>query len=284
VTLYPYTVLDVFTDRPLAGNQLAVVHDADGLGDETMKAFARETKLSETTFVQRAAASGANYRNRIWTVAREVPFAGHPSLGTAVAVAQMRGHDEARYVQQTGHGLQPVEVRRRAGGVWSASMLQGPAEFGAEIQAAHVVAAAGLVPGEADRELPAQVVSMGLPVLIAPLAREHALGDAAPDFELLAKLLADCGAANLYLVWHDGRARARARAFGVDIAGGEDPATGSAAGALCAYLRQRGRGERVEIAQGVEMGRPSRLVAEADGDHVRVGGDVVTVIEGTVSL
>ena len=81
----------MFTDRPLAGNQLAVVHDADGVDDDTMGAFARETRLSETTFVQSPTKEGADYRNRIWTVAGEVPFAGHPSLGTAVAFAQSQG-------------------------------------------------------------------------------------------------------------------------------------------------------------------------------------------------
>jgi trans-2,3-dihydro-3-hydroxyanthranilate isomerase len=260
------------------------VHDADGLGDETMGAFARETKLSETTFVQRPSASGANYRNRIWTVGGEVPFAGHPSLGTAVAIAQMRGHDDARYVQETEAGLQPIEVGRRDGGVWRAAMQQGPAEFGPEVDPAHVMAAVGLVHGEAHRELPAQVVSMGLPALITPLHREAALADVTPDFEVLDPLLAGCGASCVYLVWHDGGTTAHTRMFASAIVGGEDPATGSAVGALCAYLARLGRGERVDVAQGAEMGRPSRLIAEVEGDRVRVGGDVVTVIEGTVSL
>lgn len=190
----------------------------------------------------------------------------------------------ARYIQETQTGLQPVEVRRREGGVWSASMLQGPAEFGPDVESTHVMAAVGLDHGEAHRELSAQVVSMGLPALIAPLHRKAALADAAPDAQLLETLLDDCGAVNAYLVWHDGQGRARARTFGIDIVGGEDPATGSAAGALGAYLARAGRGERVEITQGVEMGRPSRLLAEVEGERVRVGGDVVMVIEGTVSL
>ncbi|HUR85671.1 MAG TPA: PhzF family phenazine biosynthesis isomerase, partial [Solirubrobacteraceae bacterium] len=99
------TWLDVFTSVPLTGNQLAVVHDADGVDEATMLAFARETQLSETTFVQTATEAGADYRNRIFTIADEVPFAGHPSLGTAVAVAAARGEDEAHYVQQTGAGM-----------------------------------------------------------------------------------------------------------------------------------------------------------------------------------
>src|SRR3954454_7696256 len=105
------TWLDVFTDRRLTGNGLAVVHDADGLDDATMQDFARETRLSETTFVQTATQDGADYRNRIFMPTQELPFAGHPSLGTAVAVALARGESEARYVQQTGAGLQPIDVR-----------------------------------------------------------------------------------------------------------------------------------------------------------------------------
>src|SRR5215212_4068486 len=102
------TWLDVFTDRPLTGNGLAVVHDADGVSDDTMLAFARETHLSETPFVQTATQAGADYRIRM--MQGELPFAGHPSLGTAVAVARARGERSASYTQQTGAGLQPVEV------------------------------------------------------------------------------------------------------------------------------------------------------------------------------
>src|SRR4051812_48214204 len=104
------TWLDVFTARALTGNGLAVVHDADDLSDETMLAFARETRLSETTFVQSPTDPLADYRNRIWMTVGELDFAGHPSLGTAVAVARAHGEREVRYVQQTNAGLQPVEV------------------------------------------------------------------------------------------------------------------------------------------------------------------------------
>src|SRR5688572_29305186 len=96
--------LDVFAERPLAGNGLAVVGDADGLSEEVMLAFARETRLSETTFVQSAGADGADYRNRIFTVEQEIPFAGHPTLGTAVAVARWRGLEQADFVQETHAG------------------------------------------------------------------------------------------------------------------------------------------------------------------------------------
>ena len=124
LSTHPYTLLDVFTDTPLAGNGLAVVHDADGVSDEVMLAFAKETRLVETTFVQ--SSDVADYRNRIWTPAEELPFAGHPSLGTAVAVALERGEDEVEYRQQTHAGIQPVRVQRDGDRAY-ASILQEPA-------------------------------------------------------------------------------------------------------------------------------------------------------------
>jgi trans-2,3-dihydro-3-hydroxyanthranilate isomerase len=279
----PYTVLDVFTNVPLEGNPLAVVHEADGVDDAVMLRFARETRLSETCFVQTASEAKADYRNRIWTVAREVPFAGHPSLGVAVAVALARGDKDTTYVQQTGVGLQPVDVRTD-GAHAHASVLQEPAVFGAEAQAAHVMAAFGLLPRDADPARPPQFVTTGLDTLIAPVREREALARAAPDFDLI-DTLSELPDFNLYLVWLD-RAdeQAVARMFNKTIPGTEDPATGSAAGPLCAYLAAREHWQRLEITQGVEMGRPSRLVAELEGDRVRVGGDVVVVIEGTVAL
>ena len=121
------TWLDVFTDRPLTGNGLAVVHDADGLDDATMLAFARETRLSETTFVQTATEAGADYRNRIWMTQRELPFAGHPSLGTAVAVARARGRVRRRARGRAG----ALDARRRAGGARRAAGPSAGARAGA---------------------------------------------------------------------------------------------------------------------------------------------------------
>jgi trans-2,3-dihydro-3-hydroxyanthranilate isomerase len=279
----PYTSLDVFTDVPLAGNPLAVVHDADRLDDEVMLRFARETRFSETCFVQTASAAGANYRNRIWTVAREVPFAGHPSLGVAVAVALARGEKHTTYVQQTGAGLQPVEVQLD-GSRGRASVLQEPAVFGAEVDPDAVMAAVGLDSADADRSRPPQFATTGLDTLLVPVGSPDAVGRAVPDFDRI-EALSDLDDFNLYLVWLDRPAeRAAARMFARQIPGSEDPATGSAAGPLCAYLSEREDWTRIDIAQGVEIGRPSRLVAELEGDRVRVGGDVVVVIEGTVAL
>jgi len=269
---------------PCEGNGLAVVHGADELDDDAMLAFARETKLSETTFVQRPTAHGADYRNRIWTATGEIPFAGHPSLGTAVAVARERGEETARYVQQTGAGLQPVEVRLHRDRA-RASMHQEPPKFGLELEPAHVLAAAGLEAGDASAALPPQVVSTGIPQVIAPVADLAALQRARPEVEALSSLLTEHGAITLYLVAGEPRAgELRARAFFPAGDGGEDPATGSAAGPLCAYLAQRLSVSRIDIVQGVEMGRPSRLSAEMDGDRPRVSGAAVVLVEGTLRL
>ena len=280
----PYTVLDVFTVAPLAGNALAVVHDDDGVSSETMRRFAIETSLSETSFIQSPAVRGADYRHRIWTVAGEIPFAGHPSLGAAVAMTRARGAREAHFVQQTGAGLQPVDVRIE-GDRAQASMLQEPATFGAEVDAGAVMAAVGLEADAAVPGLPPQVVSTGLPALIAPVASQAALARADADFGALDELMCPHEVPNLYLAhWEPGAGRARARMFSRLVKGGEDPATGSAAGPLCAYLARRTGSERVEIAQGVEMGRPSRLVTALEGERVRVGGCVVAIVDGELRL
>jgi trans-2,3-dihydro-3-hydroxyanthranilate isomerase len=275
LSTHPYTVLDVFTDTPLYGNGLAVVHDADGVSDDVMLAFAKETRLVETTFVQTSEV--ADYRNRIWTPAEELPFAGHPSLGTAVAIALERGEDEVEYRQQTHAGIQPISVRRDGDRAY-ASILQEPAQFGAEIDPAAVLAAVGL--GADDASLPPQVVSTGLNTLIAPVASVDAVSRARMDVPAIRELVD--GTFNLYLCAIEGQT-ARARTFMSELAA-EDPATGSAAGPLLAYANARLGAERLTVTQGVEMGRPSRLVAEMEDGRPRVGGDVVVLVTGTLRL
>ncbi len=281
---FRFTWLDVFTDAPCQGNGLAVVHGADALDDDAMRAFARETKLSETTFVQRPTVQGADYRNRIWSILGELPFAGHPSLGTAIAVARERGEETARYVQQTQAGLQPIEVRvdgDRAHG----SMHQEPPCFGPVLEPPHVLAAAGLEAGDASPDLPPQVVSTGVAQVIAPVTDLATLRHARPEIEALSSLLAEHDALTLYLVAGDLRSgEIRARAFFPAGDGAEDPGTGSAAGPLCAYLARRLKVSRIDIVQGVEMGRPSRLVAEMDGDRPRVSGAAVVLADGTLRM
>ena len=282
-----YTLLDVFTATPLEGNALAVVHDADPLDERTMLAMARETRLSETTFVQASHLAGADYRTRIWTVERELPFAGHPSLGTAVAVARAEGiapQHEVRYVQETAAGQQPIDVRIEDDHRAHASMLQEPAVHGPEVGRAAPLAAIGLTPEHADRRLPPQIVSTGLGQLIVPLRDRDALARARPDWTAIEALLSRHGATVLYAAVCDpASGAASARSF-VSAATGEDPATGSAAGPLCAYLAAQADATRITIVQGVEMGRPSRLLAEMEGERPRVGGDVVVVADGTLHL
>lgn len=284
---HPVTWLDVFTAEPLSGNQLAVVHDADDVEDGVMLAFARETRLSETTFVQRPGAEGADYRNRIWWSKGEMAFAGHPSLGTAVAVAARRGERSARYVQETPAGRQPIEVELDADGVRArAAMHQEPAVFGDELDPLEVLAAAGLEEADLAHGLPPQVVGTGMEQVLLPVRDLGVLERCAPRLERLELLLRPRGCATLYVVHAEPELGfARARAF-FDEPGGvtEDPATGSAAGPLCAYLHARTGASRVIIDQGVEMGRPSRLEAELDGDRVRVAGDVVIVMTGVAHL
>jgi trans-2,3-dihydro-3-hydroxyanthranilate isomerase len=274
--------LDVFAERPLAGNGLAVVDDADDVDEGRMLALAQEMGLSETTFVQSPDTEGADYRNRIWTPREELPFAGHPSLGTAVAVARWRGLDEASFVQQTGAGLQPIDVAAEDG-TWRATMLQNRAELGAEFDRGIVMGLAGLAEDQADPELPPQLVSTGLPQLIAPVASREALAAAAPDLDSIEPELERRGTDSFYVAWCDpANGRAQTRCFVPGI--GEDPATGSAAGPLGAYLAERAGCGRLEIRQGEEMGRPSLLEVEMVGGRPRVGGGVIPLIDGEISL
>jgi trans-2,3-dihydro-3-hydroxyanthranilate isomerase len=283
---HPITWLDVFTATPLTGNQLAVVHDADGIDDATMLAFARETRLSETTFVQSATQPGADYRNRIFTMPGEIRFAGHPSLGTAVAVARARGEQRGTYVQQTLAGNQPVEVRLD-GDIARASMLQEPPVFGHLLTAPGVMFAAGLDEADGHPDLPPQVVSCGTDHLMAPVRDREALERVAPDARALRALLEPLGEMLvLYLVAVDpdnGTAHARGLFLGLDGVV-EDPATGSAAGPLLAYLNDRVGTRSLTVRQGDDMGRPSRIECTWADDRPRVAGDVVVVADGHVSL
>jgi trans-2,3-dihydro-3-hydroxyanthranilate isomerase len=278
-----FTLLDVFTSERLTGNGLAVVHDADGVPDDVMQRFAVETRLSETSFVQSPTAGG-DYRHRIFMPTSEIPFAGHPSLGTAIAVARARGEERVTYVQETVAGLQPIDVTvdgERA----SASMLQEPPVFGDELDPEQVLGAVGLEGEEADPQLPVQLVSTGAWQLIAPVRDRSALGRVLPDHDAIDRLLAPAQALVLYLAHVDpSTGGVQARGFAGAIPYGEDPATGSAAGPLQAHVHARLGLERLEIVQGVEMGRRSVLRTTVEGDRVRVGGDAVVVVDGQVHL
>jgi trans-2,3-dihydro-3-hydroxyanthranilate isomerase len=250
-----------------------------------MLAFARETKLSETTFVQ-SGDDGCDYRNRIWMLTGELPMAGHPSLGTAVAIAHRRGERSVSYVQRTPAGLQPVTVELE-GRAARSSMLQEAAEFIEPLDPERVLAAIGLTAPDLHGSLGPELVSTGGRQVLVPLADAEALCRAAPDPAAVAAILSEKRAITVYaFVCEPGSGRADARAF-FDSPGGiaeEDPATGSAAGPLMAYLhRHAGLGE-LTVSQGVQMGRPSRLTCSVEGDRVRVGGDVVVLSHGTLRL
>jgi len=285
---HPFCWVDVFAETPLAGNGLAVVLDADGVDEETMLAFARETGLSETTFVQspspEAVDGGADYRNRIWTMAAEVPFAGHPSLGTAVAVAIDRGDESTTYTQETGVGLQQVDVNPD-GEAWEASVLQEPAEFGDLCGRDRAAALLNLDLEQLHPDYTAQLVSTGFPTLLIPLRDLEALAEAVPERAEFEKFEFGDPAVNVYPFVFDVPTRtARSRCFALDLGDFEDAATGSAAGPLVAYLQDILDVDRVEVRQGVEMGRPSLIEARMDSGRPRVSGRVVPVMSGRVTL
>ena len=245
-----------------------------------MHAFARETQLSETSFLQPPDADGADYRHRIWMVRGEIPFAGHPSLGAAVAHVRATGESSATVVQQTQAGLQPIDVEV-AGRSARASMLQEPLELGELLDPDATFALLGLDAADADPALPPRVVATGVPQLLVPVRDRAALGRLrAPAYEPLAALIDAHRAVVLYVAWVDGE-RAVARSF---FPGGEDPATGAAVGPLCAYVHASTGTARLTIEQGAEIGRPSRLDTAMEGDRVRVGGEAVVVFDGTVVL
>jgi trans-2,3-dihydro-3-hydroxyanthranilate isomerase len=281
----PFRIVDVFTERPLAGNQLCVVPEPRGLDDATMQALAIEIGFSETTFVTEA--GGDRYAMRIFTPDRELPFAGHPTLGTGfVMVSEGRVSSPATQVIRAGEIV--VEVDAEAGFAW---MTQLAPEFGPEFGDRDLLArATGLSPEDLHPALPAQVVSTGLPPLIVPVRDVATLRRATLDRLAAAEACERSGGDELYLfAVHDGGVTARF--FGPTESIREDAATGSAAGPLGAYLADRGLAGMpgtVVIAQGEQIGRPSYLhvevAGEGDGWRVRVGGGVRVIGTGTFKL
>ena len=199
-------------------------------------------------------------------------------------MARARGEARASYVQQTQPGEQAVDVELE-GLRARVSMLQEPPAFGPELDPAEVLGLVGLSAADADPRLPCQVVATGVPQVMACVADADALARAVPDYEGIGALLATHEAITLYLAAVDPAAgRARARSFLATAEMGEDPATGSSVGPLCAHVAARTGAQRLEMVQGVEMGRPSVLRAAIEGDRVRVGGDAVILAEGVVHL
>ena len=280
-----FRIVDVFTPRPLAGNQLCVVPEPADIDQATMQAIAKEFGFSETTFVTEA--GGDRYAMRIFTPGKELPFAGHPTLGTAfVMVSERRVTSPA--IQSVAAGEIPVEVDAGSNWAW---MRQLPPVFGPEFTDRGLIARAiGLTVDDLHPDLPVRTVSTGLPPTIVPVRDLQALRRAR-NTEAVGEAVAASDAEELYLfaLTDDG---VTARMFETEFgAGGEDPATGSAAGPLGAYLAEYGLAGMpgtVMIRQGEQVGRPSELhvevAREEEGWRVRVGGGVRVVGRGELDL
>lgn len=280
-----FRLVDVFTPRPLGGNQLCVVPDAGELDDGEMQAIAKEIGFSETTFVTEAA--GDRYAMRIFTPGRELPFAGHPTLGTAFVLVS-EGRVSTPATQLIRAGEIPVEVDVETRTAW---MTQLPAEFGPIFPDRDLIASAiGLTTADLDPGRPVQTVSTGLPTTIVPVRDLDTLRRATRNEQLVGQAVRASGGQDLYLFAPTAEG-VTARMFDSEFGIGEDPATGSAAGPLGVYLGEYGdldTTRRLSIRQGEQVGRPSELHVEArreDGAwRARVGGGVHIVGGGAFEL
>jgi trans-2,3-dihydro-3-hydroxyanthranilate isomerase len=286
-----FATLDVFTDRRFAGNPLAVVLDADELEAVAMQAIAREFNHPETVFVFAPADSGHRARLRIFTPARELPFAGHPTVGTAVLLGLRDGGGEGRdIVLEEGIGAVRCTLESGEGGRGSArfTIPQLPAEVGPAAEDAAIAAALALEPGDIAAR-PARW-SAGIPFTFVPVAGLAAIARCRPD---LAKFDAAYGAAGAVYVFCEETAEPghhfHARMFAPGMGIAEDPATGSAAAAFAGMLALRlsDGTHTMAIEQGYEMGRPSLIrltavVAAGKLVSASIGGDAVIVTEGTI--
>ena len=298
-----FVQLDVFTSEPFGGNQLAVFQDAQTLSDAEMQSIAREMNYSESTFILPATDPQALYRVRIFTPATELPFAGHPVVGTTWALAHLGavpGGGSPVYLE-LGVGTLPVEIlyeERKPSFVW---MHQPVPQF-APWEGDHVALAnaLGLTPADFDDNLPIEHGTAGGGGFIyVPLRSLAAVGNAQPGAGLVAAMattLANVGVFVFTLEKSSNGADVHGRMFGAAMGIVEDAATGSAAGPLGVYLLRHGkkrpdteRETRIRLEQGVEMGRPSRIEIAITGtadriEDVRVGGESVVVAEGEFYL
>ena len=277
---YRYVIVDVFTDRALAGNQLAVFTDARGLETETMQALAREINFSESTFVL-TAENGGHAKMRIFTPVTELPFAGHPTLGTAFVLGGPLQTDELRL--ETSRGIVPVRLEREDSRLVFGRMEQPIPSVQPYDAESELLAALGVE----GSELPVELYDNGMRHVYVALGSEEEVAELRPDLarlELPPDLGINCFAGS------GGRWKTRMFAPGGGVA--EDPATGSAAGPLALHLARHGRiafGDEIEISQGAEIGRPSTLFARVEGTpeqvvRVEVGGSAVIVARGEFRL
>ena len=278
---FRYVLVDVFTDRPLAGNQLAVFTDARDIPEETLQPLAREVNYSETVYVYPSEAD-AHARIRIFTPASEMSFAGHPVLGTAFVLAAPLQLEEIRL--ETGAGVVPVKVEREGPSIVFGRMSQPVPRVEGFPQEAELLAALGV----ASSELPVELYDLGIRHVFVALPSEEDVTQLEPDLASLARLTGYVGT----YCFAGGGTRWKSRMFAPGDGILEDPATGSAAGPLACHLARHGWirfGEQIEITQGVEVGRESTLYARAEGsadriDSVEVGGSAVVVARGEYRL
>ncbi|HEV8675627.1 MAG TPA: PhzF family phenazine biosynthesis protein [Methylomirabilota bacterium] len=277
---FRYVVCDVFTDRPLAGNQLAVFTDARAIPEGLLQPLAREINFAETVFVY-PPASGGHARIRIFTPASELPFAGHPVLGTAFVLAGPL--QLPAIVLETGAGPVPVALERDGPRIVFGRMTQPLPSVEPYPAPAALLAALGV----ARSELPVELYVNGPRHVFVALATDADVARLRPDFAALAQL----GPVTNNCFAGDGR-RWKTRMFAPALGIAEDPASGSPAGPLAWHLARHGRigfGEEIEIRQGAEIGRPSTLYARVMGsrerpERVEVGGSAVVVARGEFRL
>jgi trans-2,3-dihydro-3-hydroxyanthranilate isomerase len=273
-------IADVFCDAALEGNPLAVFTDAGDLDGATMQRLARELNLSETVFLVGDVPDGADVRARIFTPGAELPFAGHPVLGTAFVVGGSRGLDTVRIA--TGAGIVPVVLVRDGDTIVSGEMEQ-PIPRWEPMPAPTAEAVLGAL-GASESALPIEVYDLGPRHCYITLASKDEVAALRPDFQALAA----AGRFGVACVHADGSHRVHARVFHPGVGVPEDPATGSAAGPLAVHLARHGVepfGTELVISQGAEIGRPSTLRARAEGQgetvtRVTVGGGAVIVADG----
>ena len=278
---FRYVVADVFTDTPLAGNPVAVFTDARALEGEEMQRLARELNLSESVFVLPAEAGG-HARIRIFTPGIEMKFAGHPTLGTAFVLGGPMQLAEIRL--ETGMGIVPVRLERDHDRIVFGRMEQPLPSWEPYSEEAALLSAIGVT----RSELPVELYDNGARHVYVALASPEDVARLRPDLSALADLPAVLGISCFAGEGSRWKTRMFAPAGGVS----EDPATGSAAGPLAVHLARHGRiafGEEIEISQGVELGRPSKLFARAEGsaekiERVLVGGSAKLVARGEFSI
>jgi trans-2,3-dihydro-3-hydroxyanthranilate isomerase len=297
-----FHTLDVFTDTRFGGNPLAVVHDADALTTAHMQTIAREFNASETVFVMKSQRPAHTAKIRIFTPTSEVPFAGHPTVGTAILLAELRSPDTAQeqddiIVLEETIGTVRVGVRRKPGGVAFAEFdgPKKPEDLGLVAAPDVLAAALSLIPNEIGFENHAPCsMTAGLPYTFVPVRNLEAIGRALP---VLARWEHAFGADNGVLVYcrdtQHNTAHFHARMFGHNLGVAEDPATGSAAAAFAGVIHRfdtptDGTHKKV-IEQGFEMGRPSLIslslhITRGKLETVRIGGSAVRVIEGVLTV